>query len=97
LREEEQRKFATAHRNAWLVDFKRDFTARDDKWLAKVAAALVEMNMHFRDLDRRLATNEWLIDAIFTLAAAGARAMFASYAAKRRSEGKNVVVLTDDS
>jgi glutathione S-transferase len=39
LGEEDQKKFATAHRNAWLVDFKRSFAARDDKWLAKVAAA----------------------------------------------------------
>jgi glutathione S-transferase len=68
LGEEDQKKFATAHRNAWLVDFKRSFAARDDKWLAKVAAALVEMDMHFRELDRRLATNEWLIDGSFTLA-----------------------------
>ena len=35
LGEEEQRKFATAHRNAWLVDFKRGFAARDNKWLRK--------------------------------------------------------------
>ena len=68
LGEQDQKKFATAHHNAWLVDFKRSFAALDDKWLAKVAAALVEMNMHFRDLDRRLATNEWLIDGSFTLA-----------------------------
>ena len=135
LGEEDQKKFATAHRNASLVDFKRSFAASDDKWQAKVAAALVEMNMHFRDLDRRLATNEWLIDGNFTLADVawtpqvhrmslmewpmasyphlsrwyaqlqkrpsfqeavvdceppGARAMFASYAAKRRSEGTSV-------
>jgi glutathione S-transferase len=31
LGEEDQRKFATAHRNAWLVDFKRTFAARDEK------------------------------------------------------------------
>ena len=134
--------FATAHHNAWLVDFKRSFAARDDKWLAKVAAAVVEMNMHFRDLDRRLATNEWLIDGSFTLAdvawtpqvhrmslmewpmvsyphlsrwyarlqkrssfheavvdcePAGARAMFASYAAKRRSEGTSVADMLNNS
>ena len=66
--EEDQKKFATAHRNAWLVDFKRAFAARDAKWQAQVAAALVRMSGHFRDLDRRLATNDWLIDGSFTLA-----------------------------
>jgi glutathione S-transferase len=68
LGEEDQRKFATAHRNAWLVDFKRTFAARDEKWQAQVAAALVGMNGHFRELDRRLVTNEWLVDGSFTLA-----------------------------
>jgi glutathione S-transferase len=100
------------------------------------------MNMHFRDVDRRLATNEWLIDGNFTLAdvawtpqvhrmnlmewpmasyphlsrwyaqlqkrpsfreavvdcePAGARAMFASYAAKRRSEGTSVADMLNKS
>jgi glutathione S-transferase len=66
--EEDQKKFAAAHRNAWLVDFKRAFAARDTKWQAQVAESLVKMSGHFRDLDRRLATNEWLINRNFTLA-----------------------------
>jgi glutathione S-transferase len=64
LDEEDQKKFATAHHNAWLVDFKRSFAARDAKWQAKVAEAFVEMNGHFRDLDRRLAANAWLINEL---------------------------------
>jgi glutathione S-transferase len=68
LDEEDQKKFAIAHHNAWLVDFKRSFAARDAKWQAKVAEAFVEMNGHFRDLDRRLAANAWLINRAFTLA-----------------------------
>ena len=66
--DEDQQKFATAHRNAWLVDFKRAFAAGDAKWQGQVAAALVKMNGHFQDLDQRLATNEWLVDGSFTLA-----------------------------
>ena len=68
LGEEDQKKFATAHRNTWLVDFKRAFAARDAKWQAQVSAALATMNGHFRDLNGRLATNKWLIDGSFTLA-----------------------------
>jgi glutathione S-transferase len=68
LGEEVQKKFATAHRNAWLVDFKRAFAAGDAKWQGQVAAALVKMNGHFLDLDQRLATNEWLVGGSFTLA-----------------------------
>jgi len=68
LGDEDQQKFATAHRNAWLVDFKRAFAAGDAKWQGQVAAALVKMNGHFQDLDQRLPANEWLIDGSFTLA-----------------------------
>jgi hypothetical protein len=38
LDEEDQKKFAIAHHNAWLVDFKRSFAARDAKcqaWLRR--------------------------------------------------------------
>ena len=139
---EDQKKFATDHRNAWLVDFKRGFAARDARWLAKVATALVKMNVHFRSLDRRLATNEWLVGGNFTLADVGwtpqvhrmglmewpmasyphlsrwyaqlqkrpsfqeavadceppgARAMFASYAARRRNEGTSVADMLNKS
>lgn len=66
--EEDQKKFATAHRNAWLVDFKRSFAKRDAKWQGKVAAALVEMSGHFRELDKTLAANHWLVNDSFTLA-----------------------------
>ena len=135
LGEEDQKKFGTAHHNAWLVEFKRSFAAGDAKWQAKVAEALAEMNGHFRDLDLRLAANEWLINGDFTLADVawtpqvhrmslmewpmtfcpylsrwyaqlqkrpsfqkaivdceppGARAMFASYVAQRRSECTSV-------
>ena len=75
LGEEDQKKFATAHRNTWLVDFKRAFAARDAKWQAQVSAALATMNGHFRDLNGRLATNKWLIDGSFTLADAACRAV----------------------
>ena len=142
LGEEDQKKFATAHRNTWLVDFKRAFAARDAKWQAQVSAALATMNGHFRDLNGRLATNKWLIDGSFTLADVawtpqvhrmslmewpmasyphlsrwyaqlqmrpsfqeavvdceppGARAMFASYAAQRRSEGTSVADMLNKS
>lgn len=68
LGEEDQRKFATDHHNTWLVDFKRSFAARDAKWQAQVSGALAIMDSHFRDLNGRLAINEWLAGGSFTLA-----------------------------
>ena len=68
LGQDDQRKFATAHRNTWLVDFKRAFAARDAKWQAQVSAALTTMETRFRELNGRLATNEWLAGRSFSLA-----------------------------
>jgi glutathione S-transferase len=48
LGDEDQKKFAAAHHNAWLVEFKRAFAARDAKWQAQVGTALVRMSGHFR-------------------------------------------------
>jgi glutathione S-transferase len=68
LGDDDQRKFATEHRNAWLVDFKRAFAAGGAKWQSQVSAALGTMDGHFRALDGKLATTEWLAGGNFTMA-----------------------------
>jgi glutathione S-transferase len=65
---EDQRKFAAAHHNSWLVEFKRRFAAADAEWQDKVAAALSAMSGYFRELDDRLAGSKWLASDSFTLA-----------------------------
>lgn len=67
-REEDLKKFATGHRNTWLVDFKRSFAARDPAWQNRVATALADMDGHFRNLEQRLAAAKWLAGETFTLA-----------------------------
>jgi glutathione S-transferase len=66
--EEDLKKFASGHRNTWLVDFKRSFAARDPAWQNRVATALSDMRGHFRSLDGRLADSKWLAGETFTLA-----------------------------
>jgi glutathione S-transferase len=65
---EDQKKFASSHRNTWLVEFKRSFAAGGPEWQQKVTAALAAMNGHFRDLNTRLTGNAWLAGGNFTLA-----------------------------
>ncbi len=68
LGEEDKKKFASAHRNAWLVEFKRGFAAEDAEWHRNLAAALREMDGYFRELDSNLAASDWLVNGSFTLA-----------------------------
>jgi glutathione S-transferase len=68
LAQGDREKFAAAHQNAWLVEFKRLYAEGGPPWQAKVTAALNETDGHFRRLDERLAASRWLVGDRFTLA-----------------------------
>lgn len=63
----EVEEFAHAHHNAWLVEFRRAYTANGETWRSWVRTALADMDGYFASLDAVLALQPWLTGGAFGL------------------------------